>query len=365
MGETVQIADESAIIIWDAATKTQTFIRRAAFTTAARDFGFLVPTPEKPELAEAGDEAFTALQGLTAPRIVTQTAPAAGGGCGCGGMSANKIVAGRPDMAPAAVEVLDTKRVAGNDAVVLQTDDAGALTKWLKDHGYASSPELTGWAEPYVKAKWKFTAFKVARDDAPAKDGTPKSGPADALSLTAVRMTFHTERPFFPYREPSPPPEPPPAPPVRREDGKVMPPKGYTDIPPTPRLLRVYFLSESRVRGTLGGVSGKDWSTVASARVVWSNKLVDANRESILGQLKLPKETPPASWWLTEFEDHSSPRPGSDDVYFSADDNQAPVERPPIIQYVSANVSGGVMCFALAVYLFLPRLLRRRSRAQG
>ncbi len=365
MGESVQIADESAIIIWDAATKTQTFIRRAAFTTAARDFGFLVPTPEKPELAEAGDEAFTALQGLTAPRVITRSAPAGGGGCGCAG-SAPKMAAGVADMAQASVEVLDTKRVAGYDAAVLQANDAAALTVWLKDHGYESSPALTGWAEPYVKAKWKITAFKVARDDAPAKEGTAKSRPT-SLSLTAVRMTFHTEHPFFPYREPSSPAPPPPAPPVRREDGKVLPPLGYTGIPPTPRLLRVYFLSESRVKGTFGE-AGKDGSSpasapVANARVVWSNKLPDANRESILGQLKLPKETPPASWWLTEFEDHSSPRPGSDDVYFAVDDNQAPVERPPIIQYVSANVSGGVMCFALAVYVFLPRLLRRRRRA--
>jgi len=369
-GETVQIADESAIIIWDASSKTQHFIRRAAFTTAARDFGFLVPTPTKPELAEAGDEAFTALQNLTAPRIITQSAPSggAGGGCGCG-MSASKMAAGVADMAPQ-VEVLETKRVAGYDATVLQADDAGALTTWLKDHGYASSPELTGWAEPYVKAKWKFTAFKVARDDGPAKAG-PATGKADptqrdavaaSLSATAVRMTFHTEHPFFPYREPAAnPPAKAPEPPVRREDGKVLPPLGYTGTAPPSRLLRVYFLAEGRVKGTLGE-GGKDWSSTANSRVVWAYRLVDANRESILGQLKLPQETPPASWWLTEFEDHSSPRPGTDDVYFSVDDNQATVERPPIIQYVSANMPGCVMCYALALYLFLPRLLRLRRR---
>src|SRR5437016_3719837 len=54
-GVRVEIADESAIIVWDAAAKTQHFIRRASFATAAHDFGFLVPTPAQPTLAEASD----------------------------------------------------------------------------------------------------------------------------------------------------------------------------------------------------------------------------------------------------------------------------------------------------------------------
>jgi Uncharacterized protein conserved in bacteria (DUF2330) len=345
-GESVRMADESAIIIWDAATKTQHFIRRATFSSSARDFGFLVPTPTKPELAEAGDEGFNALAGLTEPRIVTQSAPSGGGGCGCGSVM-SPMIAGSAHKAEQTVDVLESKRVAGYDAVVLQADNAGELSKWLKDHGYESSPALTEWVEPYVKKGWKITAFKIARDDAAAPAGTAKTGPATArapgeaqMSTSAVRMTFHTEHPFFPYREP------PGAPPA-------------TSGPNPERLLRVYFVAAGRVKGTLGE-GGKPWGDVARARVVWANKLVDANRDSVLRQLKLSEETPPASWWLTEFEDHSSPRPGTDDVYFSLDEDQSTVERPPIVQYVSANLPGCVMCYALALYLFLPRLLRRR-----
>ena len=77
-------------------------------------------------------------------------------------------------------------------------------------------------------------------------------------------------------------------------------------------------------------------------------------------------DTPPASWWLTEFEYHSSPRPGSEDVFFALDDVQAPVERPPIVHYVSADLPGCVMCYALALYVIIPRLVRpwRRRRAR-
>jgi hypothetical protein len=35
-------ADQTVIIVWDAASKTQHFIRRASLASAAADFGFLV-----------------------------------------------------------------------------------------------------------------------------------------------------------------------------------------------------------------------------------------------------------------------------------------------------------------------------------
>src|ERR1051326_3386095 len=70
--KTVEIADESAIIVWDSATGTEHFIRRATFKSAAQDFGFLVPTPTKPELAEADDAAFKELARITAPKVVKQ-----------------------------------------------------------------------------------------------------------------------------------------------------------------------------------------------------------------------------------------------------------------------------------------------------
>jgi hypothetical protein len=349
-GSTVQIADESAIIIWDSASKTEHFIRRATFNSSAHDFGFLVPTPTKPELAEAGDEAFTTLAVVTAPKVVTRSAPPSnGGGCGCGVMAPGQRSVG--DAALPNVSVLDAKRVAGYDAVVLEADDANALGKWLKDHGYDFSPALTTWVQPYIKAKWKLSAFKIARDEtgnptpaagtartSKATDTSPPPPSAPAVATSAVRMTFHTEKPFFPYREPAAKPSAAPTNPGRR-------------------LLRVYFLADGCTKGTLGE-AGQAWP----GRVVWANKLEGPDREKTLTQLKLANDTPPAAMWLTEFEDHSSPRPGTDDVYFSLDDNQAPVERPPNIQYVSADLPVAVVLYGLALFVLVPRLLRSWRR---
>src|SRR6516225_2442375 len=107
-GKPVVNADQTVILLWDAATKTEHFIRKATFKSDADDFGFLIPSPSKPELAESGNEAFPILQKLTEPEIITKQRPA-GGGCGC---LAPKMAA--PAGAnKAEVTVLDRKLVAG------------------------------------------------------------------------------------------------------------------------------------------------------------------------------------------------------------------------------------------------------------
>jgi hypothetical protein len=318
----VQIATESAIIIWDSASKTQHFIRRAEFQSDVNDFGFLVPTPTKPTLAEADDEAFKTFEKITEPATVTQKMPSGGGGCmGCIGAAPK---AGNVMTEPANVRVLEEKRVAGHDAVVLEADDAKSLNAWLKEHGYSSRPELEEWLEPYVKAGWKITAFKIAKKDDKEKD----------VATTALRMTFQTEQPFFPYSEPA-------------DQRKTA---GYTPM----RLLRVYFVSDQRMSGAL-----KDSKTPWPGNTVWADEIKPADRTRVLDQLKLPEQTNPASWWLTEFEDRASPRSGTSDVLFSVSETQGKIARPPRVIYVQSALPGCVMCLALATYIGVTCLMRR------
>src|SRR5579871_4834433 len=46
----VEIASETALIVWDEKARKQHFIRRASFQAQVPYFGFLVPTPNQPEL---------------------------------------------------------------------------------------------------------------------------------------------------------------------------------------------------------------------------------------------------------------------------------------------------------------------------
>jgi hypothetical protein len=339
----VDVANETAVIIWDEQSKTEHFIRSASFTSTSPDFGFLVPTPTKPELAEASPEIYTRLGKLTEPRTVVETRTASIG-CGAGSTAASH--AGAATSSP--VQVLERKRVGALDAAVLRADDAGKLRGWLADHGYDARPELQDWLKAYVRQGWVITAFKIAGDAKPAKDAPANAKPY-SVSGPTVRMSFHTERPFFPYREPA-------------DQGAAA-----TGLPPRPRLLRVYFLADARFAGTLG-----DGSRPWPGETVWANRIEPAQFEAAARSAHLPPEAistlAPRGWWLTEFEDRSSPRPGTDEVYFGRSEDQSAVERPPSVRYEYREwpiwlgltaICGGPVLFLIAVAWLIWRLLRK------
>ncbi|MCE9554007.1 MAG: DUF2330 domain-containing protein [Planctomycetes bacterium] len=341
-GMPVVNADQTVIILWDAATKTQHFIRQASFKSAAADFGFLIPTPSRPELDESGDEAFSHLRNLTEPDVVEKSKPWGGIGIGCG-MSPSALPT------KSAVTVLEEKRVAGFNAVVLQAQSADALAQWLGDHHYSFSPEVKAWAAPYIAKGWNITALKVAKDQA-ATDSAD-AAPADAsseqgknkVSAAALRMSFKTDQPLFPYRESD-----------STADAAALGAKR--------RLLRIYFLSDARYEGSLG--AGKMWS----GNTAWAGPLTMADRSRVLGLLKLPETTGPTQWWLTEFEDDWAYQPAPADVTFSISRKQTEIKRPPIIHYTSNGwqMPHDVTLYALFAVVAIPPLVmrwRRRGRA--
>jgi hypothetical protein len=242
--------------------------------------------------------------------------------CGCG--AAAPKAAGRANVAE--VRVLEEKMVAGFHAAVLEADSADALVTWLKEHGYAFSPEVQAWAKPYVDAKWKITALKVAK----SKDEKE----AKTVAAGALRMSFKTDRPLFPYREP---------------DSKSP----AEALGARQRLLRIYFLSDARYQGELTK------ETVWSGNTAWADKLSAEDRKKALELLKLPEDTGPAEWWLTEFEDHWPYQVAPGDVYFSHAADQGTVKRPPIVEYVSAGWPTDLMVCALAGVVFVPPFYRR------
>lgn len=327
-GKPVVNADQTVILLWDAATKTEHFIRKASFKSDAADFGFIIPSPGQPELAESGNAAFPALQKLTEPEVVTKPMPRGGGGCGC----ADKSTRAMPGAAADTVRVLDRKLVAGFQAAVLEATSAAALTDWLRTNGYAYSPEIEAWAKPYIAAGWKMTALKVAKG---AGDAAPKD-----VSASALRLSFKTDRPLFPYREPDP-----------TSAAKAL---GADH-----RLLRIYFLADARYRGEMTPES--PWT----GRVAWAGLLRAEDRTQLLGQLGLPAGTGPDHWWLTEFEDQWPYRAAPADVYFARDADQADVRRPPVVQYVAVPQRPDGSAYLLVAALVLTPVLSRLRRWWG
>jgi hypothetical protein len=346
-GEFVEISDETAIIVWDAETRTEHFIRVANFNTAAADFGFLVPTPNPPSLEEVDQAAFAYLADLTKPEIIYKSsgggAPRqAPGGCGC---AASPIpTSGAAPAAAPEVHVLEERRLAGQDVAVLQASDASALEAWLLEHDYEISPQLKEWVQPYLDDEWTITAFKFARDDEGNRE----------ISTAAVRMTFETDRPFYPYREPEPEP-------TAEEKAKNQPQPS--------RLLRVFFIGKERVQGTL---DGEPWH----AETVWSRQIspgiVNPYAPGVPGRLqemlKLPDTDPDARWHVTEFEDRASPRPATADLYFERAETQETVERPPVTVYVwrsRGDVSGYLLALLAGAMLLCRKSRRTVARDQA
>ena len=303
-GERVRIATESALIVWDEQTKTQHFIRRASFETRLPYFGFLVPTPTQPQLAEAPDDLFQHLEQWTKPEtkteLVFEEVPI---GCGLG--SARKKSEG--------VTVLARQHVAGYDAAVLKADEAKALQNWLEKHGYDARPQLTDWLEPYIKAGWIITAFQIAKTDKEQ----------DGLSTQAVRMSFQADKPFFPYREPT---------------------DLYQNAKPAERLLRLFVLSGQRMQAQLGEAE-KQWP----GQAVWANPLATDQRQTIAGLLDRQQIPVPEGTWLTVFDDSSSQRPGNADLFFSPSPDQSRLQRKPIHEYRVVPWTGtcGFSCFLI------------------
>ncbi|HSE41931.1 MAG TPA: DUF2330 domain-containing protein [Acidobacteriota bacterium] len=322
-GKTVKILQESAIIIWDPATQTQHFIRSAAFDSDSPDFGFLVPTPTVPQLSEAPQTIFQSIEEWIAPEVVNKNKY---GIYPFSFLTLFLMTRSSEDArvtasAPQSVRVLSSQQVAGFDAVVLEADDAEALKGWLTEHQYDVRPELIEWVDPYIQNKWKICAFKIAHDSS-----------GQAFATSPVHMTFQTERPFFPYREPSD---------QRKED---------QDQPV--RILQIFFIANERFDAELG--SSATWP----GRTIWSDRLTTQRIQKLSNDLSLNSLS--KNLWLTALEDLSSPRPGTDDLFFAASKDQGRIVPPPIENEVDKRIPLPVDLIVLVIGTVW--LVRRRRR---
>jgi hypothetical protein len=200
---------------------------------------------------------------------------------------------GAPAVAAApAVTVVEQKRVAGLDAAVLAATSADALGAWLGDHGFAMRDALKRWLAIYVAKSWMITAFRYTRPELASNAPVP----LDHLSASAVRLSFQTDAPVYPYLEPD----------------------DTADVPG--RELHLFVASTHRMDGTLTDDGDKPWdATTFFAGHVDGVEELAAN---------LPGVDLPPRLWIDEQTDRATHRAASDLVF-----RQAPADvethRPP------------------------------------
>lgn len=275
---TIEVASESAVIVWDEAKQREHFIRGATFAGSAKEAAFLVPTPSVPELATVPNEPFTAIAKRAEPahERVTKWGVDVLPLCLLFTLTRSASKAS----VDVGVEVVSNQRVGDYDATVLRGTSAEAITKWLDENKYPARPALVRWLAPYVERGFYFTAFRLAE--------TPRGG---GLAATTVRISFDTPRPFYPYREP--------------DDAS----------PHYGRLLRLAFIGTGKPAVKVGE---KPWIDP-----VFSNELGPT--------VPLPF-APPERAWLTVYEDRVDTRRGLGDLVFTPTNDRRIVTPPPIIE---------------------------------
>ncbi len=200
------LAREKVLIVHDAARGREHFIREVAFRKADQVFGFVVPTPSLPEVAEVDKNPFTRLR-TRFPFIEQEYGTGKGyGGHGVGGTSGGSV------------EVLSVEKVGSFTAFVLAANDAAALAKWLADNQLTSTPESDRWLEHYVRMGFYYVAMRY---DPPADARARRSAP---IAAETVRISFDTPIAYYPYFEPEP-----------------------EHDPKTPRLLEVWYVGTDPV----------------------------------------------------------------------------------------------------------------------
>lgn len=172
----VEFTGQSNIIIWDERNQMEHFIRSAKFSSTAKEFDFVAPTPSVPEVSVAKKEAFDFLRKLTMPPPPVTRNPGGFGGTS-GGTS------------PGSVQVFQETEVGNFHVVTLKASDTIALKKWFADNQYAVSATQDEWFNHYIKKNWFLTAFRVI------------AGKKD-IKTEAIRMSFPTKTPYNPYYVP-------------------------------------------------------------------------------------------------------------------------------------------------------------------
>lgn len=180
----VRESGQKAVIFYEKGRET--LILSITFKGDAKDFGWVIPVPQKPEVTKGSDEIFTSLQEITQKYKRY----------GYENVLMAPMMSGARLEAPL-VTVIETKKIDYYDITVLSATDAQALTKWLSDNGYQYPEESAYILNDYIDNQWYFVAVKISPEVEGAKEVVKglKEGHA-----TPLKIEFDSEAIIYPLR---------------------------------------------------------------------------------------------------------------------------------------------------------------------
>ncbi len=336
----IQIDEESALIIWDSKSHTEHFIRRASFETKTPTMGFLVPTPTTPEVVEVDPSILEMAKDVSGPeRERPKYYPDLLSHAFAAMVPAVLFQLGRSVDTVFDIDsfqVLKTQDVGGYHVTVLEADHVEGIRQWCQTNHFNWTAAQESWIRLYTDKHWKITAFQLT-NPTPDKDG---------FVTRLVRLSFTTDRPFYPYSEPA------------------------QTNPSADRQLNVAVLSDQFMQGRLE--EGLEWPAIS--RFYGSSTpepaITDkwqASQWRDMAKLPATFATPNC---LSVFRDASTLRPGHTDVIFSEAPNQPPLRRtitdfslPVETVWGVRDVTGGIV-FAVVLAILVYSGFRALHLAQ-
>jgi hypothetical protein len=137
---------QKAVILYG--NSTEHLILSVSFEGDAEDFAWVIPLPDKPEIAVTDAELFWELSDFTATEI-----PRPGFGCSFFGATAPGGQEG--------VDVIEEQVVGPYATAILSATNATALVDWLNANGYIFPEDGEDIVSGYIEKEWYFVATKI------------------------------------------------------------------------------------------------------------------------------------------------------------------------------------------------------------
>ncbi|MBS1728351.1 MAG: DUF2330 domain-containing protein [Armatimonadetes bacterium] len=163
----VALVDQSSLIVWDPATKTEHLVQTSTFLSKANRFDIIVPTPTMPKVETIGPTVFDRLMNVLHP--ATDLVDFGG-----------QQTPTQPVKAPS-VGYLKTTSLKASDVV--------ALYEWMDKNGYKPSMDQRKWLETYVVKGWYLTMLQVQTNE-------------ESFRTLPIRLSFKTNAPVAPTSTP-------------------------------------------------------------------------------------------------------------------------------------------------------------------
>jgi hypothetical protein len=174
---------QRAVILYGNSTGnyTEHLILSVSFEGDAEDFAWVIPVPNKPEIAVTDAELFWELSDFTATEF-----PGGGGGFGC-------FYYGAP-AGQDGVDVVEEQVVGPYATAILSATNATALADWLNANGYIFPEEGEEIVSEYIEKEWYFVATKINAIDEDTGDALAEG------AIEPIVLSFASDKIVYPLR---------------------------------------------------------------------------------------------------------------------------------------------------------------------